>query len=114
MKTLEEVVEILDARIDRAMLEAYIERQWVRPHRKRKAWYFEEIDIARLQLICHLTQEIEVNDEGMDVVLSLLDQLYGLRTHMKHLTHAIAQQPLEVQREVRSILNQLMKTREVS
>ena len=114
MKTLEEVVEMLDARIDRAMLEAYIERQWVRPHRKRKVWYFEEIDIARLQLICHLIQEIEVNDEGMDVVLSLLDQLYGLRAHVQKLTHAIAQQPQQVQAEIRSILSQLMKTGEAS
>jgi len=107
MKTLEEVVEMLDARIDRTMLEAYIERHWVRPHRKRKIWYFEEIDIARLQLICHLTQDIEVNNEGMDVVLSLLDQLYGLRARMQHLTHAITRQPPEVQAEIINIIKQL-------
>ena len=67
------------------------------PLQAESVWYFEDIDIARLELVCHLTQDIEVNDEGMDVAFSLLDQLYGLRAHMRKLTHAIAQQPPEVQ-----------------
>ena len=64
MKTLEEVLEILDEQIDRPTLEEYIARQWIRPHRKKTDWHFEEIDIARLQLVCHLTQDIEVNVKG--------------------------------------------------
>ncbi len=110
MKTLEEVLEVLEAHIDRARLEDYIAREWVRPRRAETGWYFEEIDIARLQLVCHLTQEIQVNDEGMDVVLSLLDQLYGLRTQMKHLAHAITQQPPQVQTEITLIVDRLMKS----
>jgi chaperone modulatory protein CbpM len=109
MKTLEEVVELLDARIDRTMIEEYIAHEWVRPRRKKTTWYFEEIDIARLELICHLVQEIEVNNEGMDVVLSLLDQLYGLRAHMKHLTHAIKRQPPKVRSEIMTIIKRLVK-----
>lgn len=107
MKTLEEVLAILEARIDRAMLENYIAREWVRPRREREIWYFEEIDIARLQLVCHLVQDIQVNDEGMDVVLSLLDQLYGLRAQMRHLTHAVTQQPPQVQDEITLLVNEL-------
>lgn len=113
MKTLDEVLELLEARIDRPTLEEFIERQWVRPRRKQSVWYFEEIDIARLELICHLTQDIEVNDEGMDVALSLLDQLYGLRAHMRKLTHAIAQQPPEVQADITVIIKQLAETDEI-
>ena len=107
MKTLEEVLEILEARIDRPTLEEYIARQWLRPISSQSGWRFEEIDIARLQLVCHLTQDIEVNDEGMDVVLSLLDQLYGLRAHMQKLTRAIAEQPQEVQAGIKTTINQL-------
>ncbi len=114
MKTLEQVLEILEARIDRAILEDYIARKWVRPHRKETNWYFEDIDIARLELVCHLTQDIEVNDEGMDVVLSLLDQLYTMRAHMRHLTHALTQQSPQVQSEISSILSRLAKTEETS
>jgi chaperone modulatory protein CbpM len=114
MKTLEEVVTMLEARIDRTMLENYIAREWVRPRREREVWYFEEIDITRLQLVCHLVQDIQVNDEGMDVVLSLLDQLYGLRAQMKHVTHAITRQPPQVQADITLIVNQLMNADEKS
>ena len=100
MKTLDEVLEMLEVRIDRVTLEDYIARQWLRPIPAETGWHFEDIDIARLELVCHLTQDIDINDEGMDVVLSLLDQLYGMRAHMRKLTHAIAQQPPEVQAEI--------------
>jgi len=110
MKTLEEVLEILDERIDRPTLEEYIARQWLRPISHQEGWYFEEIDIARLELVCHLAQDIEVNDEGMDVVLSLLDQLYGMRAHMQKLNHAIAQQPPQVQSDIMVVINQSAKT----
>ena len=107
MKTMEEVLEIVSARIDRPTLEEYIARQWLRPISSQSGWNFEEIDIARLQLVCHLTQDIEVNDEGMDVVLSLLDQLYGLRAHVQKLTRAIAEQPQEVQTGIKMVIQKL-------
>ena len=106
MKTFEEVLEI-EGRIDRAMLEEYIEREWLRPISYHKQWHFEEIDIARLRLVYHLKQEININTEGMDVVLSLLDQLYGARTNMQKLLQAIARQPQSVQTEIEMIIKEL-------
>lgn len=107
MKTLDEVLGTIQRHIERSVLEDYIAREWVRPHRKEEIWYFEEIDIARLELICHLTQDIEINDQGMDITLSLLDQLYEMRVRMKHITHAITQQPPQVQSKIMNIIKQL-------
>lgn len=112
MKTLEEVLEIMEARIDRAMIEDYIARQWLRPVSSDAGWRFEEIDIARLELVCHLTQDIEINDEGMDVVLPLLDQLYSTRVHMQKLHNAISEQPPEVQTEILLFIQQPTKQEE--
>ena len=105
MKTMAEVLEMLGVRIDRQTLENYITREWLRPVYQPTGWYFEEIDIARLQLVCHLTQDIEVNDQGMDVVLSLLDQLYGIRAHAQKLNQAISQQSSEVQAKIRMVMS---------
>ena len=110
MKTLEQVLEILEARIDRTTVEDYIARQWLRPIPHPTGWHFDEIDIARLEMVCHLTQDIEVNNEGMDVVLSLLDQLYGMRAHMRKLSHAIALQSPEVQADIWLTLAPLTKS----
>ncbi len=100
MKTVDEVLDMMHTRIDRAMLEKYIERNWLRPVTADSGWVFEDIDIARLELVCHLTMDIQVNDDGMDVLLLVLDQLYDARTHMKHLAHAITHQPAEIQTEI--------------
>ena len=100
MKTMDEVIEIMEARIDRQTLEDYISREWLRPVMGEAGWYFEEIDIARLHLVCHLTQDIQVNDEGIDIALSLLDQVYGLRSHVGNITRAINQQPPEIQTDI--------------
>jgi len=107
VKTLEEVLEMQEVRLDQHALEVYIRREWVRPLKKKSGWVFEEIDIARLHLISQLVQDMQVNEEGMEVVLSLLDQLYGLRAHMKRLTHAVTRQPPEVQQDIIAIVKQM-------
>ena len=110
MKTIEQVLKILEARIDRQTLEDFIAREWLRPALHSSGWYFEDIDIARVELVCHLTQDINVNDEGMDVVLSLLDQLYGMRAHMQNLTRAISEQPPDVQSQIMMVIKQPLHT----
>lgn len=104
MKTFDEVLEALDLVLGRETLEEYINRAWVRPIRQQESWYFEEIDIARIQLIQQLRHDMQVGDEAMEVVLSLLDQVYALRSRMRKLTDAIERQPRRVQAEIFSLL----------
>lgn len=106
MKTLDEVMETLHAALSRATLEEYIARRWVRPVVEQSTRYFEEIDIARIQLIQQLQHDMQVGDEAMDVVLSLLDQVYGLRSRMRKLTGAIERQPRHVQAELFAVLTE--------
>ncbi len=40
---------------------------------------FEEIDVERVRLILDLRNRLQVNEEALPVVLSLLDQLYEMR-----------------------------------
>lgn len=108
MKTVDEVLEIMQERIDRQTLEDYIARDWLRPSHQSTGWHFEDIDIARLELVCHLTQDINVNDEGMDIVLSLLDQLYSTRAHLQKLHNAIGKQPPEVKAEIMMVVKQFI------
>ena len=107
MKRLEEVLELLQADIGRQEVENYITHGWIRPDKQDDDWHFAEIDIARIRLISHLIRDIQVNEEAMDVVLSLLDQLYEVRSQMKQLSHAITLQPQQVQAEIITIVRKL-------
>ena len=40
---------------------------------------FSEADLARAKLIQDLMQDLGVNEEGVGVILNLLDQVHGLR-----------------------------------
>jgi chaperone modulatory protein CbpM len=107
MITIVEVLQRLGDAPDRMTLEEYIARTWVRPIKEREVWYFEEIDIARIQLVHHLRQDMMVNDEAMDVVLHLLDQLYGLREQMRKFQYAVERQPRHIQTELYSLLKEM-------
>jgi chaperone modulatory protein CbpM len=65
--------------IQRAALDAWIEAGWLRPERARNDWRFTTIDLVRAQFILDLSGPMGVNDEGVDVILGLLDQIHGLR-----------------------------------
>ena len=47
--------------------------------------------MARVRLIQELRDDMQVNEEALPVVLSLLDQLYDLRRRLRELGDAIGQ-----------------------
>src|SRR3712207_9151516 len=74
---------LLRARVDAASLEAWIEAGWLLPERAGPERAFSELDLARARLIRDLREGMGVNDEGVAVVLALLDQVHGLRRALR-------------------------------
>jgi chaperone modulatory protein CbpM len=60
-------------------LQFWLERQWIIPEETSAGASFSDRDVARARLIRDLKGDFGVNDEGVDVVLHLMDQLHGLR-----------------------------------
>lgn len=55
----------------------FIEEEWVHPaDREHNA--LDEEDLARIRLIRELKDEFGVNDEGLSIILNLVDQLNRL------------------------------------
>jgi chaperone modulatory protein CbpM len=79
--------EILIAgNIDRERLSAWIEAGWLCPDREKpEPDSLSEADLARAQLICDLKDDFGINDEGIEVILDLLDQIHGLRLVMRQM-----------------------------
>jgi chaperone modulatory protein CbpM len=75
-----ETREFIDrSHLDIPTLDAWIEAEWLVPLSSGKAFLFSEADLARARLIGDLKVDFGVNDEGIAIVLHLLDQLHGLR-----------------------------------
>jgi chaperone modulatory protein CbpM len=67
------------ARLDRQTLTVWIEEEWVIPVRAADELAFTDMDLARAQLIRDLKDNMGVNNEGLGVILHLLDQMHSLR-----------------------------------
>jgi chaperone modulatory protein CbpM len=60
-------------------LELWLDQRWLVPDQTSAEITFSETDVARAHLIRDLKSDFGVNDEGVDVILHLVDQLHGLR-----------------------------------
>ena len=65
--------------LDTPTLNAWIEAEWLLPLASGKTFQFSDADLARARLIQDLKIDFGVNNEGIAIILHLLDQLHGLR-----------------------------------
>jgi len=76
--------------LDPQVVNAWIEAEWLLPMGVRTGFDFSEADLARALFIQDLKVDFGVNDEGIAIVLHLLDQLHGLRSLLKDIRTADA------------------------
>lgn len=84
---------LIRARIDSDAIDLWLDAGWLAPEGASGEWTFSEIDLARTRLIQDLTGDLGVNDEGIPIILGLIDQLHGLRRAFGDLLLTIRAQP---------------------
>ena len=82
--------------LDRVELLRWVENRWVLPDRRQGSWVFQEVDVARVELILEIRREWALDDEAVPLVLGLLDQVYDLRRQLRRLCDAVEAQPPEI------------------
>ncbi|MBD0270620.1 MAG: hypothetical protein ICV73_01700 [Acetobacteraceae bacterium] len=82
-------------------LSLWIERRWVRAERGPDGtWRLTEMDVARVGLLVELRVTLEVTEDLIPLVLSLIDQLYDARRAVRALLDALDEQPPGVREAV--------------
>lgn len=74
----------------------------VNPQRRNKNRLYSEADVERLKQIRRLTQEMEVNLAGVQIILDLLERMEALRIERD----ALADRSREIENRVRDFLAQ--------
>jgi chaperone modulatory protein CbpM len=100
----EEQVLAAVVRLDRVRLVSYIETDVVRPVESPEGPRFRSVDIARLELLCELTDEFGLEGETLGVVVRLLDQLHDTRADLEALSTILADEPYEIRARIGSAL----------
>jgi chaperone modulatory protein CbpM len=83
--TLNELEFLQRAGLDQETLKLWVEEEWLIPSRNAHGLTYTEIDLARVNLIRDLKHNLGVNEEGLGVILHLLDQMHGLRRALAEL-----------------------------
>ena len=100
--TTEDELLALVAGLQRHELRAWVASGWVRTVRRAddRGVAFTEIDCARVRLIHELRRDLRIEDETVPLVLSLMDQIYGLRRELRRLAMAVQAEPEAVRRAI--------------
>jgi chaperone modulatory protein CbpM len=67
----------------------WIKEEWLIPREDATGQEFSDADIARAHLIKDLKQDFGINDEGIGVILNLIDQVHGLRRTLRDLLQTV-------------------------
>ena len=81
-------------RINANVLDKWVEAGWLIPDEIDTRRRYSEVDLAWAHLIRDLL-DLGVNDEGIPIVLDLIDQIYGLRHMLRELLSTIKAQQKE-------------------
>ncbi|MFP7671861.1 chaperone modulator CbpM [Marivita sp. S0852] len=97
------------ARVELRELRLWVREGWIKPATSEAGPVFDDLDVARIRLVCDLRKEMALPNDAVPVVLSLLDQLHGLRRDLKNLAGAVDAQPDEIRQAIVSAYTRLQK-----
>ena len=106
MTTLEELLRVHE-RLTTVHVERWVARGLLRPSADGERWIFEPVDVARVQLLADLTEQMGFDEESVETVVDLLDQVHTLRRQLHQLGLAIGSQPTETRESIAVALKDL-------
>ncbi len=99
------------ARLTRARLQSFVELEIVSPLHSDGGLLYRQIDLVRLELLCELSEDFELEDDALCVIISLIDQLHDARGELRAILAAIKSEPDEVRMRIGTALRDLASTR---
>ncbi|MDJ0859584.1 MAG: MerR family transcriptional regulator [Dinoroseobacter sp.] len=97
------------ARVERVTLRElrlWVREGWVRPAQGESGPVFDDLDVARLHLICDLRKDMALPVDVMPTVLTLIDNLHRTRRDLRILSEVLDEQPVEFRRTVLAAVRQ--------
>ena len=81
-------------------LTMFLEAELVAPVAASDGWTFRGIDLARLELLCELSDSFDLDADALGVVISLIDQLHEARHRLRAVAEALDAEPVELRSRV--------------
>ncbi len=94
--------EVLAAvpRLTSLRLSGFVAARIVLPLTRDNRTAFRRIDLARIELLCDLTEGFDLDDDGLGLVIALVDQLHEVRRDVRAICAAVAAEEPEVRSRI--------------
>lgn len=86
--------------LNTARLRAFVRSDAVKPMRSEVGLVYRQVDLARLELLCDLTEHFDLGEDELDIILSLIDQLHCVRGELRAIAEAIASESHDVRARI--------------
>ncbi|HRO11026.1 chaperone modulator CbpM [Amaricoccus sp.] len=83
-----------------ARLRRFVAAECLAPAEQEGRLAFAEADVARAQLLAELVSDFDLDEDAASMVISLVDQIHGLRRALRQLGEAVASEPDEVRARI--------------
>ncbi len=106
MTSLDELLR-LNSRLTTVHVERWVARGLLRPTGQADAWIFEQVDVARAQMLTELVDDVGLDEDTVEAVVRLIDQVHTLRGQLDLLARAIGEQPPAAREAIAAALQRL-------
>ncbi|WP_281973035.1 hypothetical protein [Ruegeria faecimaris] len=101
--TEEELITAV-ARLTSTRLTEYLAAEIVIPEQTDRGLVYHSLDVARLELACELHDQYEMEADAVSMMISLIDQMHGLRAELREVLNAVAAQPDPVRQQLIKVI----------
>ncbi|WP_299902485.1 hypothetical protein [uncultured Ruegeria sp.] len=101
--TEKELIETV-SRLTSDRLTEYLAAEIVIPEQSDQGLVYQNIDVARLELACELHEQYDMETDALSMMISLIDQLHGLRAELREALNAIEAQPEPVRQQLVKVI----------
>ena len=92
------------ARLTPDRLSVYLAAEIVIPEQTEQGLVYQSIDVARLELACELHDQYDMEADALSMMISLIDQMHGLRAELREVLNAVEAQPEPVRQQVIEVI----------
>lgn len=86
--------------LTRSRLMRFVQAEIVVPVQSDTGPRFGDIDLARLKLLCELSDDFDLDEDSLAVIISLIDQLHTARSDLHGLLAALENETPDVRKRV--------------
>ncbi len=101
--TEKELIETV-ARLTSDRLTEYLAAEIVIPEQSDQGLVYHSIDVARLELACELHEQYDMEADALSMMISLIDQMHGLRAELREVLNAVEAQPEPVRQQLVEVI----------